>query len=55
MLGLVGLYIAELFERTKQRPIYVIRQQVGGMSSKAPHVLAMSSTRFENVQRAARQ
>jgi len=55
MLGLVGLYIAELFERTKQRPIYVIRQQVGGMPSTAPHVLARSSTRFENVQRAARQ
>lgn len=55
MLGLVGLYIAELFERTKQRPIYVIRQQVGGMPSTAPHVLARSSTGFENVQRAARQ
>jgi glycosyltransferase involved in cell wall biosynthesis len=35
MLGLVGLYIAELFERTKQRPIYVIRQQVGRMPGGA--------------------
>jgi dolichol-phosphate mannosyltransferase len=33
MLGLIGLYIAELFERTKGRPIYVVRKQVGG----APH------------------
>lgn len=32
MLGLVGLYIAEMFERAKQRPIYVIRQR----TSRAP-------------------
>jgi polyisoprenyl-phosphate glycosyltransferase len=55
MLGLVGLYIAELFERTKRRPIYVIHQRAGWMPSTAQHVLAMSSTRLENVPRAAGQ
>jgi dolichol-phosphate mannosyltransferase len=40
MLGLVGLYIAELFERTKRRPIYVVRQQAGGTCGEAPHVPA---------------
>jgi glycosyltransferase involved in cell wall biosynthesis len=38
MLGLVALYIAELFERTKGRPIYVIRQQAGRTCGEAPHV-----------------
>jgi glycosyltransferase involved in cell wall biosynthesis len=40
MLGLIGLYIAELFERTKQRPIYIVRQQTGRTCGEAPHVPA---------------
>ncbi len=38
VLGLVGLYIAEMFERAKQRPIYVIRQQAGKARGEAPHL-----------------
>jgi dolichol-phosphate mannosyltransferase len=37
MLGLIGLYIAELFERTKGRPIYVVHRLVGGARGDAPH------------------
>jgi dolichol-phosphate mannosyltransferase len=33
MLGLIGLYIAELFERSKQRPIYIVRQYAGTLLS----------------------
>jgi polyisoprenyl-phosphate glycosyltransferase len=40
LLGLVGLYIAELFERTKQRPIYVVRQRASGAGGAASHLSA---------------
>jgi glycosyltransferase involved in cell wall biosynthesis len=44
MLGLVGLYIAEMFERAKRRPIYVIREQAGRALSKAPHLPAATDS-----------
>jgi glycosyltransferase involved in cell wall biosynthesis len=53
MLGLVGLYIAELFERTKGRPIYVIRQQIGRMPGGARNVIATSRIGSEDGQDAA--
>ena len=27
-LGIVGLYIARIFEETKQRPIYIIKERI---------------------------
>jgi glycosyltransferase involved in cell wall biosynthesis len=44
MLGLVGLYIAEMFERGRRRPIYVIRQQAGRAPGEIPHLFTAADS-----------
>ena len=36
LTGVIGLYVGKIYEETKQRPLYVIRQALGMDSAAAP-------------------
>lgn len=40
VLGVIGIYLAELFDWAKGRPRYVVRQKVGGEAGRSPSALA---------------
>jgi polyisoprenyl-phosphate glycosyltransferase len=42
MIGLLGLYIADLYERVNQRPIYIVRQYAGRTSGEALQLTAIA-------------
>jgi dolichol-phosphate mannosyltransferase len=43
MIGLLGLYIADLCERVNQRPIYIVRQYAGERFGESPQVTALAA------------
>jgi polyisoprenyl-phosphate glycosyltransferase len=41
-IGLLGLYIADLYERVNQRPIYIVRQYAGRTPGEPPQLTAIA-------------
>jgi hypothetical protein len=47
-VGLIGIYVGQIFEQTKARPLYVIGAQTGGGRTS---MFEQSSAKVQNVSR----